>query len=65
MANIRLNILPVSETNFSFKIFRKLKQENDIKEENIYQYQLPYDRDLKKRGLFLVSFVPKYKSRTI
>lgn len=56
MANIRLNILPVSETNFSFKIFRRLKQENDVKEENVYQYQLAIESDLKERNLFLISF---------
>lgn len=46
MANIRLNILPVSETNFSFKIFRRLKQENDAKEENVYQYHLPIESEI-------------------
>jgi hypothetical protein len=59
MTNIRLNILPVTETKFSFKIFRKLKQDNDVKEEKIFQYQLPYERDLEKRGVYLVSFEPK------
>ncbi|UIO95442.1 hypothetical protein LYZ41_14690 [Elizabethkingia miricola] len=59
MANIRLNILPVSETNFSFKVFRKLKQEDDTKEDKIYQYQLPIAEDLKDRKPFLVSFEPK------
>lgn len=59
MANIRLNILPVVETTFSFKVFRKLKQENDIKEEYIYHYHLPADSDLKNRHLYLVSFKPK------
>lgn len=59
MANIRLNILPVSELIFSFNIYRKLKQENDIKEDNIYLYHLPKETDLKERNLFLVSFVPK------
>lgn len=59
MANIRLNILPVSATNFSFKVFRKLKQENDVKEESIYQYHLPIQTDLKERKLYLVSFEPK------
>ena len=59
MANIRLNILPVLESEFSFKIFRRLKHENDIKEENIYQYQLPIETELKDRKLFLVSFEPK------
>ncbi|OCK52254.1 hypothetical protein BA768_12945 [Chryseobacterium sp. CBo1] len=59
MANIRLNILPVSETNFSFKVFRKLKKENDIKEEKVYQYHLPIAEDLKERKSFLVSFESK------
>jgi hypothetical protein len=59
MANIRLNILPISENDFSFKIFRRLKQENDVKEENVYQYQLPIDSNLKERNLFLVSFESK------
>lgn len=49
MANIRLNILPVSESDFSFKVFRKLKQEDDTKEDNIYFYHLPEDSDLTKR----------------
>ena len=59
MANIRLNILPVSESRFSFNVFRRLKQENDDKEENIYQYHLPIQTDLKERSLYLVSFSPK------
>lgn len=59
MANIRLNILPVSETIFSFIIFRRLKLEHDAKEESIYQYHLPIESDLKERKLFLVSFKPK------
>ncbi|AXP82028.1 Piwi domain protein [Mariniflexile rhizosphaerae] len=59
MANIRLNILPVSESKFSFIVFRRLKQENDDKEENVYQYHLPIQTDLKERNLYLVSFSPK------
>lgn len=59
MANIRLNILPVSETDFSFKIFRKLKQEDDSKEDGIYFYHLPEDSDLSKRKGYWVSFKPK------
>ena len=59
MTNIRLNMLPLAESTFSFKVFRKLKQENDIKEENINQYQLPLDSDPRDRKLFLTSFDEK------
>lgn len=59
MANIRLNILPISEIQFPIKIFRRLKKENDVKEENIYQYYLPEETNLAERNLFLVSFVAK------
>ncbi|HXI00157.1 MAG TPA: Piwi domain-containing protein [Sphingobacteriaceae bacterium] len=59
MANIRLNILPVSESDFSFKVFRKLKQEDDTKEDNIYFYHLPEDSDLTKRKGYWVSFIPR------
>lgn len=59
MANIRLNILPVSESDFSFKVFRKLKQEDDSKEDGIYFYHLPEDSDLSKRKGYWVSFKPK------
>ncbi|PKP31433.1 MAG: hypothetical protein CVT99_08805 [Bacteroidetes bacterium HGW-Bacteroidetes-16] len=59
MANIRLNILPISESDFSFKIFRKLKQEEDTKEDAIYFYHLPEDSDLTKRKGYWVSFLPR------
>lgn len=56
MANIRLNILPISENNFYFQIFRKIRLENDTKEENTYSYQLPVDKDTSIRKNYLVSF---------
>ncbi|GAP69493.1 protein containing Piwi domain [Bacteroidales bacterium 6E] len=59
MANIRLNILPISETSFSFKVYRKLKHENDLKEENTFQYQLPNGAQIDDRSQYLVSFDPK------
>ncbi|OFX36458.1 MAG: hypothetical protein A2W95_02950 [Bacteroidetes bacterium GWA2_40_14] len=59
MANIRLNILPLYESNFSFKVFRKVKHEDDVKEEGVHQYQLPIETNLKERNLFLVSFENK------
>jgi hypothetical protein len=59
MANIRLNILPLSESNFSFKVFRKVKHEDDVKEEGVLQYHLPIETNLKERNLFLVSFENK------
>ncbi|MEO5643873.1 MAG: Piwi domain-containing protein [Bacteroidia bacterium] len=59
MANIRLNILPISESDFSFKVFRKLKQEEDTKEDAIYFYHLPEDSDLTKRKGYWVSFLPR------
>jgi len=59
MANIRLNVLPISESDFSFKIFRKLRQEEELKEDDIYFYNLPEDSDLKKRQGYWVSFKPR------
>jgi len=59
MTNIRLNILPITEARFSFKVFRKLKGENDIKEDSVYQYLIPIDTDLKERREYLVSFESK------
>ncbi|MBK8291936.1 MAG: hypothetical protein IPK96_14390 [Flammeovirgaceae bacterium] len=59
MANIRLNILPIRENSFSFKIYRKLDEEDSNKEEGIYLYQLPETTDLKLRKRYLVSFAPK------
>ena len=56
MANIRLNILPIRESVFSFKVYRKLKTETDTKQDNIYLYQLPEGDDLKLRNPYLVSF---------
>lgn len=59
MANIRLNILPISESDFSFKVYRKLKQEDDTKEDAIYFYHLPEDSDRAKRKGYWVSFIPR------
>lgn len=56
MANIRLNILPINENNFSFTIYRKEKEEDDTKQENIYVYHLPIDNDINERKQYLVSF---------
>jgi len=58
MANIRLNILPIQENSFSFKVFRKLKADTDEKKENIFVYQLPENNDPKIRKHYLVSFTP-------
>lgn len=59
MANIRLNILPIAEADFSFKVFRKPKQEDDTRAEKIYQYQLPIGEGLNERKPYLVSFEPR------
>lgn len=56
MANIRLNILPISENNFSFTIYRKEKGEDDTKQEGIYVYHLPIDNNTNERKQYLVSF---------
>ena len=45
MANIRLNILPIKNKQFSFKVYRKLKLEGDKKEDNTWLYNLPQDLD--------------------
>lgn len=59
MANIRLNILPISSKYFSYKIFRKLKEQNDIKEDGTYLYNLPIEENSKERLSYWVSFIPK------
>ncbi|WP_291569530.1 Piwi domain-containing protein [Bacteroides sp.] len=59
MANIRLNILPVKEKTFSFKVYRKLKQQNDIKNDEIYLYNLPQEETLDDYKPYWISFTPK------
>lgn len=59
MANIRLNILPVTESNFSFQVYRKIKNEDDVKEEGVFQYHLPKETEIKERSQYLVSFEAK------
>ncbi len=59
MANIRLNVLPITERNFTFSLYRRLKVEGDLKVDNIYQYHLPLDSDSDERKLYLISFEPK------
>lgn len=56
MANIRLNILPINENNFSFIVYRKEKEEDDTKQDGIYVYHLPIDNDINERKQYLVSF---------
>lgn len=56
MANIRLNFLPIFENDFSFKVYRKVKQELDLKEDGIYFYHLPVNIDVKDRSLYWVTF---------
>ena len=46
MANIRLNILPVGDKTFSFKVYRKLKQQNDTKEDEIYLYNFIFYKNI-------------------
>jgi hypothetical protein len=58
MANIRLNILPIRENAFSFKIYRRPKTDEDTRQDNIYLYYLPQGDDLKIRSPYLVSFTP-------
>lgn len=59
MANIRINILPLLEPNFNFSIYRRLKQENEVKEDGVSQYQLPIALNLEERSTYLTSFEPK------
>lgn len=59
MANVRLNILPIYNKCFSFRIYRKLKEEDDVKEENIYLYKLPEEEQSKEYKLYWVSFYVK------
>lgn len=56
MANIRLNILPISDNKFSFTVYRKEKEEDDIKQKDVYVYHLPIDNDTNERKQYLVSF---------
>ena len=59
MANIRLNILPIYNKNFSFKVYRKLKEDDDIREENTYLYNLPKEERSKEYKSYWVSFSSK------
>ncbi|MDU1890545.1 MAG: Piwi domain-containing protein [Dysgonomonas sp.] len=59
MANIRLNIIPVSNKYFSYKIFRKLKKQDEIKEDGLYLYDLPKEEYSKERQSYWVSFIPR------
>ena len=59
MANIRLNLLPVRETKFSFRVFRKLKREGEIKEDGVFQYHLPTDKESADRRQYWIVFDPE------
>jgi hypothetical protein len=59
MANIKLNFLAVTPLTFEFEVFRKLKTEEDEKEEGIYVYHLPKDAHANERTPFLVTFEPR------
>ena len=59
MANIRLNILPIKNKQFSFKVYRKLKLEGDKKEDNTWLYNLPQDMDINEYRSYWISFIPK------
>ena len=59
MANIRLNILPVKNKTFSFKVYRKLKQQNDTKDNEIYLYNLPQEETSSDYRPYWISFTPK------
>lgn len=60
MANIRLNILPISENTFSFKVYRK-NRENDepIEEDGLHGHSLPISDDAKIRKNYYISFKPR------
>lgn len=56
MANIRLNILPIKNKAFSFKVYRKLKKQNDTKEDGTYLYSLPQEQSSNDYKPYWVSF---------
>lgn len=59
MANIRLNILPIYNQNFSFKVYRKIKEQDDSKEDDTFLYSLPQTEHSKDYAKYWVSFVQK------
>jgi len=59
MPNIRLNILPISENDFSFFVYRKFRNENDLREEDTFCYHLPEELDSKEKKGYWISFVEK------
>lgn len=59
MANIKLNFLAVTPLIFQYNVFRKLKTENDEKEEGVYLYDLPIESKTNEKYSFLVTFEPK------
>lgn len=65
MANIRLNILPIKNKQFSFKVYRKLKLEGDKKEDNTWLYNLPQDMDINEYRSYWISFIPKMNLKNI
>lgn len=52
-------MLPILESDFSFNVYRKIKQDDDVKEAGMYFYQLPEDSDIQKRKGYWVSFNAK------
>ena len=60
MANIRLNILPIKNKQFSFKVYRKLKLEGDKKEDNTWLYNLPQDMDINEYRSYWISFIKQH-----
>jgi len=60
MANIRLNILPILEDSFSFKVFRKERENNEpIEDSSLHGHSLPIGNDVKERGNYFISLSPR------
>ncbi len=59
MANIRLNFIPTNSNTFTFEVYRKLREEEVIKEENVFQYHLPLTLDSKDKAVYLVSYTER------
>jgi hypothetical protein len=55
MANIRLNFLSLVDSDFSFDIYRKTKQEGEVKDDTVYQARLLINHEAKDKNTFLIS----------
>jgi hypothetical protein len=56
MASIKLNFLPLKKSKFEFSIYRRPKQDTDIKTDELFFYRLTENPGDKERKQYAVSF---------